>query len=218
MGEHSEMVGFSVLYLDEMGEFGHKLEVLRQPLEDRIVTISRAKGSITFPANVMLVGSMNPCPCGYYGDATHPCTCGESAVRRYQQRLSGPILDRFDIHIDVQRVDYDKLTDQRRGEPSAAIQARVEGARERQRERYSQNPYIRANSDLSASEIDDVCQREPAAEQLLRAALQKMHLSARSFHRVLKLSKTIADLAGADVIAVEHVAEAIQYRSRSLIS
>ncbi len=171
-----------------------------------------------FVGELSLVGSMNPCPCGYYGDATHPCTCGESAVRRYQQRLSGPILDRFDIHIDVQRADYDKLTDQRRGEPSAAIQARVEAARERQRERYSQNPHILANSDLGASEIDEVCQREPSADQLLRAALQKMHLSARSFHRVLKLSKTIADLVGADVIGVEHVAEAIQYRSRSLIS
>jgi magnesium chelatase family protein len=208
-----------ILFLDEIGEFGqHTLEVLRQPLEDKVVTISRAKGSVTFPANIMLVGSMNPCPCGYYGDSSHACTCGESAVRRYQQRLSGPLLDRFDIHIDVQRVDYDKLTDQRRGESSAAIQERVETARIRQRERYHEHPYIRSNADLGPSEIDKFCQMEPAAEQLLRASLKKMQLSARAYHRMLKLSRTIADLAAAQIIGVEHVAEAIQYRSRTLLA
>ncbi len=208
-----------ILFLDEIGEFGqHTLEVLRQPLEDKIVTISRARGSVTFPANIMLVGSMNPCPCGYYGDPSHACKCGESTVRRYQQRLSGPLLDRFDIQVDVQRVDYDKLTDQRRGESSATIQARVEAARERQRERYKEQPFIRSNADLGPSEIDKVCKMEPAAEQLLRASLKKMQLSARAYHRIIKLSLTIADLAGKDIIAVEHVAEAIQYRSRTLMA
>jgi magnesium chelatase family protein len=207
-----------VLFLDEIAEFGNKLEVLRQPLEDRIVTISRAKGSITFPANIMLVGAMNPCPCGNYGSAIHPCTCGEAAVRRYQQRISGPMLDRFDIQIDVQPVDYDKLSDQRRGEPSASIQARVEEARKRQRQRYRDYPGLRSNSDLGPSEIEQVCRMEAAAEQLLRAALRKLQLSARAFHRILKVSRTIADLAGIDTINVEHVAEAVQYRSRTLMA
>ncbi len=207
-----------VLFLDEIAEFGNKLEVLRQPLEDRIVTISRARGSVTFPANVMLVGAMNPCPCGHYGDPAHPCTCGEAAVRRYQQRISGPMLDRFDIQVDVQPVDYDKLSDHRRGESSSAIQARVEAARERQRQRYQGHPGIRANSDLGPSEIEQFCQMEPAAEQLLRVSLRKLQLSARAFHRVLKLSRTIADLAGVEIIGVEHVAEAVQYRSRTLFA
>ncbi|MDW8299422.1 MAG: YifB family Mg chelatase-like AAA ATPase [Anaerolineae bacterium] len=203
-----------VLYLDELVEFGHKLEVLRQPLEDKIVTISRASGSLTFPANVMLVGSMNPCPCGYYGDAQQPCTCGEAAVRRYQQRLSGPILDRFDIHLDVRRVDYDKLTDARPAEPSSAIQARVTAARERQLARYRNYPHIRANSDLTASEIDQFCQLTPDAAVLLQNAMRRLNLSARAYHRVLKLSRTIADLEGVEVITLTHVAEAVQYRSR----
>ncbi len=207
-----------VLFLDEIAEFGSKLEVLRQPLEDRIVTISRARGTITFPANIMLVGAMNPCMCGNYGSAMQPCTCGEAAVRRYQQRISGPMLDRFDIQIDVQAVDYDKLTDHRRGEPSAVIQARVEAARQRQRVRYQDMRGIRCNSDLGPSEIERFCQMEPAAEQLLRTSLRKLQLSARAFHRVLKLSRTIADLAGVEVIGVEHVAEAIQYRSRTLLA
>lgn len=203
-----------VLYLDELVEFGHKLEVLRQPLEDKIVTISRASGSLTFPANVMLVASMNPCPCGYYGDSVQPCTCGEAAVRRYQQRLSGPILDRFDIHLDVRRVDYHKLVSPQLAESSATIQARVTAARERQLARYRNYPHIRANSDLTASEIDQFCALPDDAAALLQSAMRRFSLSARAYHRVLKLSRTIADLQGAESITLTHVAEAVQYRSR----
>ncbi len=159
-----------------------------------------------------------PCPCGYYGDAARACTCGEAAVRRYQQRISGPILDRFDIQLDVQRVDHDKLTDAREGEPSKAIQARVEAARQRQRDRYKDLPHLGANSDLGASEIENFCKMEEGAETLLRAVMRKLNLSARAYHRVLKVSRTIADLAATDVIRTEHVAEAVQYRSRTLLN
>jgi magnesium chelatase family protein len=203
-----------VLYLDELVEFGHKLEALRQPLEDKVVTISRASGSLTFPANVMLVGSMNPCPCGHYGDTLQPCTCSEADVRRYQQRLSGPILDRFDIHLDVRRVDHDKLTGTSYAESSARIRERVIAARQRQLERYSAFPHIRANSDLTPSEIDQFCRLTDDAAVLLQNAIRRLNLSARAYHRVLKLSRTIADLEGAEVIELVHVAEAVQYRSR----
>ncbi|PJF35550.1 MAG: magnesium chelatase [Candidatus Thermofonsia Clade 1 bacterium] len=203
-----------VLYLDELVEFGHKLEVLRQPLEDKVVTISRASGSLTFPANVMLVGSMNPCPCGYYGDNLQPCTCGEAAVRRYQQRLSGPILDRFDIHLDVRRVDYEKLVTTQAAESSETVQARVVAAREQQLARYRDYPHIRANSDLTASEIDRFCPITEDGAMLLQNAMRRLNLSARAYHRVLKLGRTIADLEGAATITLAHIAEAIQYRSR----
>src|SRR5258708_11089568 len=207
-----------VIFLDELGEYGTKLEVLRQPVEDKVVTISRAKGSVTFPANFILVGATNPCPCGYFGDIARACTCGEAAVRRYQQRISGPILDRFDIQLDVQRVDNDKLTDAREGEPSKAIQARVEAARQRQRDRYKDLPHHGANSDLGASELENFCKMEEGAETLLRAVMRKLNLSARAYHRVLKVSRTIADLAATDVIRTEHVAQAVQYRSRTLLN
>ena len=207
-----------VIFLDELGEFGGKLEILRQPLEDKMVTISRARGSVTFPANVIFIAATNPCPCGYYGDASRACTCGEAGVRRYQQKISGPILDRFDIQLDVQRVDHDKLTDVRKGEPSAIIQARVEAARQRQRQLYHELPHLRANSDLGAGEIDQFCQMEDSAKTLLSAAMRKLQLSARAYHRVLKVSRTIADLAASDVIRTEHVAEAVQYRSRTLLT
>ncbi|MEP7284623.1 MAG: ATP-binding protein [Chloroflexota bacterium] len=159
-----------------------------------------------------------PCPCGYFGDSLRACTCGEAAVRRYQQRISGPMLDRFDIQLDVQRVDHDKLTDASKGEPSATIQARVEESRERQRQRYRDLPGLRANSDLGASEIENFCVMEEGAKTLLSAAMRKLQLSARAYHRVLKVSRTIADLAASDVIRTEHVAEAVQYRSRTLLS
>jgi magnesium chelatase family protein len=207
-----------VLYLDEVLEMGKNLEVLRQPLEDKIVTISRARGSVTFPANIILVVSTNPCPCGYRGDSMRACTCSEQQVRRYQQRLSGPMLDRFDIQLDVQRVDYDKLTDDRRGEASAVIQGRVEAARERQRVRYKALHGMLTNSDLGAGEIDEFCKMEESAAALLKAAMRKLQLSARAYHRVLKVSRTIADLAASDIICTEHVAEAVQYRSRTLLA
>src|SRR5215467_10115941 len=147
---------------------------------------------------------------GYYGDSARACTCGEATVRRYQQRISGPMLDRFDIQLDVQRVDHDKLTDARKGESSATIQARVEAARERQR--YRDLPHLRANSDLGATEIEQFCIMDDSAKNLLSVALRKLQLSARAYHRVLKVSRTIADLAACETIQTEHVAEAVQYR------
>jgi magnesium chelatase family protein len=207
-----------VLYLDEILEMGRTLEVLRQPLEDKIVTISRVKGSTTFPANIILVASMNPCPCGYRGDTLRACTCSEQAVRKYQTRISGPMLDRFDIQLDVQRVDLDKLTNNRHGESSASVQARVETARQHQRQRYLALQGVLTNSDLGAGEIEQFCQMDDSAATLLKAAMRKLQLSARAYHRVLKVSRTIADLTASEQIKVEHVAEAVQYRSRVLLA
>jgi len=202
-----------VLFLDELPEFNSRaLEVLRQPLEDKLVTISRASGTLTFPANFMLVGAQNPCPCGYYGDSTRNCTCSMSAITRYQKRISGPLLDRIDIHIEVPRVEYDKLTDERRGELSAAIRARVEAARERQRGRLDSE--LTCNADMGAAEIEIHCRLDDAGKQLMRSAMQQLGITARAFHRILKLGRTIADLAGAEDIQPAHLAEAIQYRSR----
>ncbi len=203
-----------VLFLDELPEFGQSvLEVLRQPLEDKVVTISRAQGTITYPANFMLVASMNPCPCGYYGDPVRECTCSATAIARYQKRISGPLLDRIDIHVEVPRVDYEKLADKRNVENSATIRRRVQEARDRQLRRFSGSK-LTCNAEMGPAEVREFCTVEPPAEKLLKAAMQQLHLSARAYHRVLKLSRTIADLAGSDLIAANHVAEAIQYRPR----
>jgi magnesium chelatase family protein len=207
-----------ILFLDEMVEFPVKaLEVLRQPVEDKIVTISRARGSLTFPANFLLVGAMNPCPCGYFGDSTHVCTCTPTMINRYQNRISGPLLDRIDIHVDVPRVDYDKLMNAAPAEPSALVRARVERARARQLERFAGYPGIFANSDMGAGEVQKLCDMATEAKQLLEISVRRMQLSARAYHRVLKLSRTIADLADCDEIDVQHVAEAVQYRSQPVI-
>ncbi len=207
-----------LLFLDEFLEFGtHTLEVLRQPIEDKTVTISRARVALSFPANFMLVAATNPCPCGYYGDPVRECTCSTAVVRRYQQRLSGPLLDRIDIHVEVPRVDYDKLTDSRRGEPSAAIRERVETARVRQRDRFREEPRLQANADMGPSDIRRFCQLDAAGQQLINTTLRQMQLSARAYHRILKLSRTIADLAGCDIIEITHLAEAIQYRPRKIV-
>ncbi len=204
-----------VLFLDELPEFGQQdLEVLRQPLEDKQVTISRAQGSVTFPANFMLVAAMNPCPCGYHGDPSHECTCSVSAITRYQGRISGPLLDRIDIHAEVPRVDYDKLSDDRLGEASDIIQRRVETARSIQRERLI-GTSILCNAEMTPKEVRVHCRPDPVAQNLLRAAMSQMHLSARGFHRVLKLARTIADLSGTENLTAAHVAEALQYRPRS---
>lgn len=206
-----------VLFLDEFPEFGSRtLEVLRQPIEDKKVTISRARMSLTFPANFMLMAAMNPCPCGYYGDPVHECTCSQRQIQNYQQRVSGPLLDRIDIHIDVPRVDYDKLTNDRFGEPSAVIRRRVEAARARQRQRFASHPHLHANADMGASDIRQFCIATPEAEQLINATLRQMQLSARAYHRILKLARTIADLAEHDEIEIADMAEAIQYRPRRL--
>jgi magnesium chelatase family protein len=206
-----------VLFLDEFGEFGRAaLEVMRQPIEDKKVTISRANGTLTFPANFMLVAAMNPCPCGYYGDPTHECTCSPGVIRRYQQTISGPLLDRIDIHVDVPRVDYDKLTSHTAGESSASIRARVESARVRQRQRFAGQTRLYANGDMGPGDIRRYCQLTLEAESLIKATLRQMQLSARAYHRVLKLGLTISDLAGSPVIDVPHIAEAIQYRPRRI--
>jgi magnesium chelatase family protein len=203
-----------VLFLDELPEFGLTvLEVLRQPLEDKVVTISRAQGTITYPANFMLVAAMNPCPCGFFNDPIRECSCSPTAIARYQKRISGPLLDRIDISVEVPRVDYEKLADKRQVETSAIIRARVQAARQRQLQRFA-GTKLTCNAEMGPAEVRDFCDVEPAAEKLLKAAMQQLHLSARAFHRVLKLARTIADLAESELIAANHVAEAIQYRPR----
>jgi magnesium chelatase family protein len=206
-----------VLFLDELPEFGTRvLEVMRQPMEDKVVTISRAQGTLTFPASFMLVAAMNPCPCGYFGDPHKECTCSLSMVSRYQKRLSGPLLDRIDIHVEVPRVEYEKLTDDRLGEPSEAVRQRVEKARRIQRERFADTD-LACNADMGPAQVREYCKLDETGRSLLRAAMQQLQMSARAFHRVLKLSRTIADLAGSEDIQTAHLAEAIQYRPRTHI-
>ncbi len=206
-----------VLFLDELPEFGHSLlETLRQPLEDKVITISRAQGSVTFPAHFTLVGAMNPCPCGYYGDPFRQCTCPPSLVSRYQRRISGPFIDRVDIFIEVPHIDYEKLADDRLGEKSDKVQARVKAARSRQQERFH-GTKLTCNADMTPTEVREFCQAEEAAQSLLKAAMKQLYLSARAFHRILKLARTIADLENTDIIKVHHVAEAVQYRPRRLV-
>ncbi|MEL7643363.1 MAG: ATP-binding protein, partial [bacterium] len=208
-----------VLFLDELPEFGPRvLEVLRQPIEDKVVTISRAQGTLSFPANFMLVAAMNPCPCGFYGDPTRPCTCAIGTIQKYQKRISGPLLDRIDIHIQVPRVEYEKLSDKRTGEPSAVIRERVEAARHVQRERFSQDGSsgILCNADMRPAEIRKFCSLDEPGKALMKSAMSQMNLTARAYHRILKLARTIADLAHAEQISVTHLAEALQYRARMM--
>jgi magnesium chelatase family protein len=205
-----------VLFLDELPEFGPKaLEVLRQPLEDRIVTISRASGTLTFPANFLFIAAMNPCQCGYFGDTLRPCTCSPTMISRYQARISGPLLDRIDLHVQVPRVEHEKLVSDARAEPSAAVRARVMAARERQAERFRERPGLYANADMGPGDVTNFCVLTNDARQLLDLSVKRMQLSARAYHRVLKLSRTIADLNNSDIIQVQHVAEAVQYRARA---
>ncbi|MBN1246837.1 MAG: YifB family Mg chelatase-like AAA ATPase [Anaerolineae bacterium] len=205
-----------VLFMDEMPEFSrHVLEVMRQPLEDKTVTISRAQGALTFPASFMLVAALNPCPCGYYGDAERACTCSLGMIQRYRKRISGPLLDRIDLNIEVPRVNYEKLMQMAPGESSAVIRERVQAARARQTARFA-GTTLTCNADMGPSEIREYCLLTPDGQALIRSAMRQMHLSARAYHRVLKVSRTIADLEGVDVIQTHHVAEALQYRTRVL--
>lgn len=205
-----------VLFLDELPEFNARvLEVLRQPMEDKVVTISRAQGSLTFPANFMLIAAMNPCPCGYYGDPERACTCPMGLIQRYRKRISGPLLDRIDLHIEVPRVPYEKLSRTTPGEASAVIRARVEAARERQRARLAGTGAL-CNADMGPAEVRRFCTLGREGQELMRAAMRQMQLSARGYHRVLKVARTIADLEGSADIRTPHLAEALQYRNRTL--
>jgi magnesium chelatase family protein len=206
-----------VLFLDEFPEFNHTaLESLRQPLEDKVVTISRAQGSVSFPANFMLVSAMNPCPCGYYGDPVKECRCGSAEVTRYQKRISGPLLDRIDIFIEVPRVDYEKLTDDRLAESSEVVRARTAASRSIQQKRFAGSK-LTCNAEMTPVEVQEFCRVEPSAHILLRTAMKQLNLTARAFHRVLKLARTVADLEASEVIKTSHLAEALQYRPRTAI-
>jgi magnesium chelatase family protein len=229
-----------VLFLDEFPEFGTRvLEVMRQLMEDKVVTISRAKGSLTFSANFQLIATMDPCPCGYYGDAQKPCTCAHALVTKYQKRISCPLLDRIDIHIEVPRVDYEKLSGNRISEPSECIRARVQAARDIQRKRFGVRSLqtsgtqsletlrhaqdnalhsVICNADMRVGEIRQFCRLPEEGQSLMRAAMSQFNLSARAYHRILKLARTIADRARCDEIQSLHLAEALQYRPKLMLS
>jgi len=203
-----------VLFLDEFPEFPRQvLENLRQPLEDGIVTVSRAQGTITFPARFTLVASQNPCPCGYATDSEKRCICTPMQIANYRKKISGPLLDRIDLHIEVPRVKFEKLADENLSEGSEKIRERVELARERQSVRFKGLACV-ANSEMKNKEIKEFCQLDDSSVDLLRQAVAQMHLSARSYHRIIKLARTIADLSNSDEIQTVHIAEALQYRAK----
>ncbi len=202
-----------ILFLDELPEFKRNvLEVLRQPLEDGSVTISRALTSITYPASIMLVCAMNPCPCGYSGDTRHQCVCSPSQIHRYRQRVSGPLLDRIDIHVEVPAVPYKDLSNDYCGEPSADIRKRLQDAGRMQIERFRRDN-IYSNARMRSRHIKKYCVLKPEARSILETAMHKLGLSARAYTRILKVGRTIADLAGVEHISAEHISEAIQYRT-----
>ncbi|WP_154858124.1 YifB family Mg chelatase-like AAA ATPase [Cyclobacterium xiamenense] len=203
-----------VLFLDELPEFKRTvLEVLRQPLEERKVTISRAKVSVDFPANFMLVASMNPCPCGYYNHPEKECVCGPGVVQKYLNKVSGPLLDRIDLHVEVTPVNFEEMTSEGKSESSKSIRERVSLARERQHTRFGDSPDVHCNAMMPSHTVKELCKINQAGKVLLKTAMERLGLSARAYDRILKVSRTIADLAGAEEIRVEHLAEAIQYRS-----
>jgi magnesium chelatase family protein len=203
-----------VLFLDELPEFKRSvLEVMRQPMEERKVTISRAKVALEFPASFMLIASMNPCPCGFFNHPEKECTCPPGAVQKYLNKISGPLLDRIDLHVEVTPVAFSELSSTHKSEKSESIRERVIKASERQAERFKDNPGIYCNAQMSSKKLKEICVISQAGANLLKVAMEKLNLSARAYDRILKVSRTIADLAGSDEIKVEHLAEAIQYRS-----
>jgi magnesium chelatase family protein len=203
-----------VLFLDELPEFKRTvLEVMRQPMEERKVTISRAKIALEFPSSFMLIASMNPCPCGFFNHPERECTCPPGAVQKYLNKISGPLLDRIDLHVEVTPVAFSELSSVKKSEKSENIRERVIKARDRQAERFKDNPGIYCNAQMSSKKLKEICIISQAGSNLLRVAMEKLNLSARAYDRILKVSRTIADLAGSDDIKVEHLAEAIQYRS-----
>jgi magnesium chelatase family protein len=203
-----------VLFLDELPEFKRStLEVMRQPLEDGRVTISRAAGTLTFPSEFMLVAAMNPCPCGYFGDMKRECRCSPVQVQRYRQRISGPLLDRIDLHIEVPSIEYREIASERAEEASAAIRARVGAARQRQQDRFRSDKKTTCNARMSSRAIKTHCKLSDESQELIRVAMNELSLSARAYDRILKVARTIADLGGSESISPEHVSEAIQYRT-----
>lgn len=203
-----------VLFLDELPEFKKDiLEMLRQPMEDNEVTISRATTTLTYPASFMLIAAMNPCPCGYYGDASHECTCSTSEIQRYMSRISGPLMDRIDIHITVPSVNFKELSSDTCGEKSETIRKRVNAARRRQLERFKKEKRIFCNAHMESRDIRKYCKIDSKSQSLLALAINKQGLSARAYDRILKVARTIADLAGSENIEMGHIAEAIHYRT-----
>jgi magnesium chelatase family protein len=203
-----------VLFLDELPEFKRTvLEVMRQPMEERRVTISRAKVALDFPSSFMLIASMNPCPCGFYNHPERECTCPPGAVQKYLNKISGPLLDRIDLHVEVTPVAFSELSSVKSTEQSSTIRERVIKAREIQDARYKNNPGIYANAQISSKMLKEICVIDTPSQNLLKTAMEKLNLSARAYDRILKVARTIADLAGSENIKAEHLAEAIQYRS-----
>lgn len=203
-----------VLFLDELPEFKRSvLEVMRQPLESRLITISRARFSVDYPASFMLIAAMNPCPCGYFNHPEKECVCGANAVQRYLAKISGPLLDRIDLHIEVTPVDFEELSQNQATEKSAAVRERVQKARGIQKERFKEKKNLHSNAQMSPSMVRRICQIDDAGMNLLKMAMEKLGLSARAYDRILKVARTIADLEGSEKIETPHIAEAIQYRS-----
>ena len=204
-----------VLFLDELPEFrSDALEVLRQPLEDGVVTVSRVAGSVSFPSRFMLVCAMNPCKCGWYGHPSGRCKCSEAEVHRYHSRISGPLLDRIDLIVEVPALDYEELKRRSPAESSAAIRERVNAARERQRARFTDKALC--NARMQGKDLRQYCAPDAEGDALMKAAFDTMNLSARSYDRILRVARTIADLEGSDAIRADHIAEAIQYRTYEL--
>ncbi len=202
-----------VLFLDELPEFNKAaMEVLRQPLEDGTVTISRVSGSLTYPCSIMLIAAMNPCPCGYFGSPNRKCTCSKQKVQQYLSKVSGPLLDRLDLHIDAMPVEFEHISSSEKAESSAVIKARVDAARKLQNERFA-GTGITCNARITPAMLHEICQVTEAGNKMLKAAFERLGLSARAYDRILKVARTIADLAGSEVIDTGHIAEAIQYRS-----